>query len=140
MNMTTNSSFDSHVLLQFKAGLEQQLRELRHGIEKAEKDMRALANSGPLDAVDASCGNSFKESMFAHISQIRRQARLVEYALERIHNGEFGFCASCEDVIDLKRLQAVPWARHCLECQERFEHVQRHAAMVKLYSENTVRG
>jgi hypothetical protein len=40
-------------------------------------------------------------------------------------------------VIGLKRLQAVPWAKHCLECQKRVEHVQRHSAMVQLYGGNT---
>jgi hypothetical protein len=52
----------------------------------------------------------------------------------------FGVCAACEDLIGLKRLQAVPWARHCLDCQERFEHVQRHASMVGLYCGNARQG
>ena len=138
--MTPNSLLDTHVLQQFEAGLQQQQRELRRIIDKAEKEIRALTDAGPLDAADLSCDNSLKESMFAHISQIRRQLRLIEYALERIRNGEFGICAACEDVIGLKRLQAVPWARQCLDCQERFDHVQRQAAMVELYYGNAHQG
>ena len=136
--MTANSQLDSQVLLRFRVSLQQEQRELQQVIDKADQELRALVDAGPLDAVDLSCSNSFKESMFAHISQIRRQLRLVEYALERTRNGEFGICAMCEDGIDLKRLQAFPWARHCLQCQERFEHVQRRAAMVELYYGNTL--
>jgi DnaK suppressor protein len=134
MNMTSHSPFDTQVLLQFKASLQRQQRELRHVIGKTDKEIRALADLGPLDAVDLSCGNSLKESMFAHGSQVRRQLRLVELALERIRKGEFGICAACEGVIGLKRLEAVPWARHCIQCQERFEHVRGNASMVELYS------
>jgi DnaK suppressor protein len=136
--MTANSSFDVHELLQFRTSLQQQESELRQVIEKSEREVRALGELGTADAGDLSYGNSLKESMFAHISQVRRQLRLVEYALKRIRSGEFGVCSGCEDAISLKRLQAVPWTRHCRECQERFEHVQRHAAMVALYCRNAV--
>jgi DnaK suppressor protein len=68
--------------------------------------------------------------VFARSSQVQKQLRLVELALDRIHNSEFGICAVCDDVISLKRLEAVPWARHCIQCQERVEHVQKHASMV----------
>jgi DnaK suppressor protein len=138
MDMTSNSSLDSHVLLLFRSTLEEQQRELCQAIEKAERDVRALSDAGPADPADISCGNSFKESMFENLSQIWRQLRLVEYALERIRIGEFGICASCDEVIGLKRLQAVPWAKHCLECQKRVEHVQRYTAIVlQLYGGNT---
>lgn len=41
--------------------------------------------------------------------------------------------ASQLSLIGLRRLQAVLWARQCLDCQERFDHLQRQAAMVELY-------
>ncbi len=136
--MTTNSTFDTHDILQFRTSLQQQQSDLRQAIEKSEREVRALSESGPADEGDLSCGNSLKESMFAHISHVRRQLRLVEYALERIRNGEFGVCSGCEDAISLKRLQAVPWTRHCRDCQERFEQVQSHAAVVELYRGNSL--
>ena len=97
--MASHSPFDTQVLLQLKVGLQGQRRELRHVIEKAHKEIRALADQGPLDDVDLSCGNTIKESLFAHSSQIQRQFRLVELALGRIRNGDFGkiieaFCTS----------------------------------------------
>jgi DnaK suppressor protein len=45
--------------------------------------------------------------------------RRLQAALQRIADGSYGICLSCEDPIRAKRLQAVPWAELCLVCQER---------------------
>lgn len=47
------------------------------------------------------------------------QLRLVESALERLDLGEYGTCANCGTSISSKRLQAVPWAKYCLDCQDK---------------------
>jgi hypothetical protein len=73
VNMSSDSPLDGEILIRFRASLQQQEHELRQVIDKAEKEVRALTDAGPLDAMGLSCGNSFKESMFAHICQIRRQ-------------------------------------------------------------------
>jgi DnaK suppressor protein len=44
--------------------------------------------------------------------------RLIEEALDRVQSGDFGVCLSCEQPIPQKRLQALPWARYCVPCQE----------------------
>ena len=46
------------------------------------------------------------------------QLRLVNEALDRIDSGEYGICMSCEEPIPPKRLNAIPWARYCVRCQE----------------------
>lgn len=45
----------------------------------------------------------------------------VNEALDRIENGEFGVCAECEEDIPVKRLELLPFAEFCVECQERQE-------------------
>ena len=123
--MTPQLPFDSFVLLQFKTGLFELQNKLQQLIEKTEKEIRELADLGPLDAVDVSCFHSSKESMFADSSRNRNQLRLVQRARERIRDGSFGICSACEEGIGLKRLQAVPWTRHCIQCQEQFERGKR---------------
>lgn len=44
--------------------------------------------------------------------------RLVEEALARLETGDYGICLGCEGPISPKRLRAVPWARHCIACEE----------------------
>ena len=49
-------------------------------------------------------------------SQLLREVRAAQ---TRIANGTFGSCEECEREIPLKRLDAVPWARRCVQCQEK---------------------
>ena len=46
------------------------------------------------------------------------QLREVESALDRLGSGEYGTCANCSNPISLKRLQAIPWATHCVDCKD----------------------
>lgn len=47
------------------------------------------------------------------------QLRLIEEALERLQSGEYGICEDCQEPIPGKRLQAIPWAKYCVRCQEK---------------------
>ncbi|HWC95812.1 MAG TPA: TraR/DksA C4-type zinc finger protein, partial [Candidatus Sulfopaludibacter sp.] len=44
--------------------------------------------------------------------------REIADALHRIELGQYGVCMECEEQISIKRLDAVPWARYCVTCQE----------------------
>ncbi|HLN03574.1 MAG TPA: TraR/DksA family transcriptional regulator [Bryobacteraceae bacterium] len=46
------------------------------------------------------------------------QLRMIEEALDRIEAGDYGVCLGCEEPIPGKRLQAVPWAKYCVTCQQ----------------------
>ena len=46
------------------------------------------------------------------------QLRMIEEALDRIEAGDYGICLGCEEPIPAKRLQAVPWAKYCVTCQQ----------------------
>ena len=51
--------------------------------------------------------------------------RHVTAASARIEDGRFGTCLLCEEEIPEKRLKAVPWAAHCVSCQEDLDQNQR---------------
>jgi DnaK suppressor protein len=44
--------------------------------------------------------------------------RNVRGALGRIADGSYGICMHCEEEIKPKRLDAVPWTKYCIRCQE----------------------
>jgi len=44
--------------------------------------------------------------------------REVEAAIGRVRSGDYGACEGCETRISDRRLNAIPWARYCLTCQE----------------------
>ena len=121
MSFMSQSPLATNALLLFETGLRDQQRELARAIERGQKEIRALADSGPGDVMDDSCGNACKENMLASYTHYRTLLRKVELALKRISTGDFGICAACGDIIGLKRLQAVPWATNCIDCQEQSE-------------------
>jgi len=47
-----------------------------------------------------------------------KELSLIERALRRIKDGTYGICSRCTQPISPRRLQAVPWAECCVECQE----------------------
>lgn len=51
----------------------------------------------------------------------RKQLRLVDEALERFEKGTYGFCEYSGEPIGFKRLQVVPWAKLCVQYQEKME-------------------
>jgi len=48
----------------------------------------------------------------------REIVRRIDAALDRIEAATYGTCLNCEKKVQIGRLEAVPWARHCIECQE----------------------
>ena len=59
-----------------------------------------------------------REVAIRNLDRESRVLKSVEEALDRIGTGQFGVCLLCEEEITEKRLKAVPWASHCLSCQE----------------------
>jgi DnaK suppressor protein len=45
----------------------------------------------------------------------------VDAALKRISEDRFGQCLNCGQEINTKRLEAIPWVRYCITCQERID-------------------
>jgi DnaK suppressor protein len=83
-------------------------------------DLSVDASETP-DPVDLAVRNYSKNVMLAVSENESRQVILINEALERIADEEYGACQNCEKEINPKRLDAVPWARYCLECQELVE-------------------
>jgi len=73
------------------------------------------------DIADRAASSYTKEFLFHQSNNERQTLQMVENALSRIREGTFGECVSCGNEINPKRLEAVPWTRHCIECQEKLE-------------------
>lgn len=121
MSLLAGSSLDNYVLLQLKSGLREQQRWLLESIEEAEKTICELGSSDSSHIANAASAQSLELSLTARHNQNRRRLRLIELALERIRVGTFGTCAECGEAIGIKRLQAVPWTSHCIQCEKRHD-------------------
>lgn len=54
-----------------------------------------------------------------------QQLELVDAALERIEAGTYGTCVRCGNPIAPARLEALPWAAHCIDCQSALDRARR---------------
>jgi DnaK suppressor protein len=73
------------------------------------------------DPVDLAVQNYSKNVILAVSENETRQLMLIDEALQRIEDEEYGTCLNCSKEIQQKRLAAIPWARYCLSCQELVE-------------------
>ena len=93
--------------------------ELLRLVTKSERDGREADEEATQDIADKAANSYTKEFLFHQSDENRRLLALVNEALERVKGGSYGLCVSCQGEVQVKRLEAVPWARHCIECQEK---------------------
>src|SRR6185295_5011784 len=90
-------------------------------VQKLKDNDLSVDDSETPDPVDLAVRNYSKNVMLAVSENESRQLMLVDEALLRIDDDEYGICQNCENEINPKRLAAIPWARYCLDCQELLE-------------------
>jgi len=99
--------------------LEKKAEEVRRSMsaQKAEQVVSRL--DIPSDEGDLS-QHHHEEWIFLNRNTIdMKLLREIADALHRMDIGQYGECPECEEPISAKRLDAVPWARYCVTCQER---------------------
>ena len=73
------------------------------------------------DVVDAAL-DSAQDEISSQLAEVEsRELANIEKAIERMRNGTYGICEACESKITLARLNALPYATHCIECQRSAE-------------------
>ena len=112
---------DKKKLDSFKKRLEERQQSLRKTVSRTEEDGRIADQDPAQDIADRAASSYTKEFLFSQSNNDRQLLQMVETALQRIREGSFGECVSCGNEINAKRLEAVPWTRYCIECQEKLE-------------------
>lgn len=127
--MTTGTGMEKKRLEQFKKKLEERQQELRRQVSNRQQDGRNQGEDIAQDIADKAASSYNKEFLFTQSTNERQLLGMVDGALARIREGSFGECASCGKEINAKRLEAVPWTRYCIECQEKMEKGQLEQAI-----------
>jgi DnaK suppressor protein len=112
---------DKKKLDYFKKRLETRQQELRRMVTRTEQDGRTVDEGSAQDIADRAASSYTKEFLFSQSNNDRQILAMVDEGLARIREGAFGECIACGQEINAKRLEAVPWTRHCIECQEKLE-------------------
>ncbi len=106
---------------EFGAFRERLLQQKKEMAKLYRADLQAgqdAADDGTYDIVDRA-NNAYNRELNFSLSDSERVLLLqIEEALRRVDDGTYGRCASCGNQIAHPRLDAVPWARYCIDCQE----------------------
>lgn len=98
-------------LLERRETLVSQVAEAE--LSSRERDLEATQ-----DPADMAANAYTKELLISMSDNDRRLLELIDEALGRVESGDYGECVNCGEPIQEKRLNAVPWARYCLRCQD----------------------
>jgi DnaK suppressor protein len=98
----------------YKEILETKRRELEGNVRNRE----GIAIEKTPDALDEVQHAAERELAIRNLDRESNLLRNVRLALARIEEGAYGVCLHCEEDINPKRLNAVPWAPYCITCQE----------------------
>src|SRR6516165_837041 len=101
-------------LNKYKALLEAKQEELAAGLRNRDD----IAIEKTPDAIDEVQLAGERELAIRNLDRESSLLRSVRAALVRIAEGHYGSCLHCEEEIKPKRLDAVPWAKYCIRCQE----------------------
>ena len=91
------------------------------GIVRRTEDYGREKNQNVGDMTDIAVESYTREFLFGKSAGDRRILRDIEDALARIDAKTYGFCTNCDNEINPRRLEAVPWAALCVKCQDLLE-------------------
>ncbi len=106
-------------------GYRKRLLDKKKGVTEAYNKNknygRLTEDEGTQDLADKASSAYTKEFLYSLSNTDREVLQKVDEALQRITRATYGTCIECGDEIEKKRLEAVPWASHCVTCQEKLE-------------------
>jgi len=108
-------------LMQERAELTQMILRLEEITEELRSD-RSGGDGGVSNHLAEGASSTFdQERDLALLGNLRRTLEQVDAALRRLEAGTYGLCEVCGEPIDRARLETLPYAAQCLNCQRRLE-------------------
>jgi DnaK suppressor protein len=102
---------------------DQELRKIRTLVH----DETAMASQVSGDELDQARRDRDLEFHVSLLDLSENRLAAITATLVRLDEGRFGICEECEEQISLARLQSVPFARYCFDCQKEIEAASSRA-------------
>ena len=115
---------DEQELSQFKKQLESMKVDINSDVEKTLTEMTSQTGNIP-DPNDRATMESDRSFELRIRGRERKLMEKVDEALARIEGGTYGICAWCGEEIAVKRLQARPVAKFCIDCKTKQEQKEK---------------
>ncbi len=108
-------------LLNLRSILVKRRDALRSALAGDLSLLKELRSESPGDVVDASY-DSTQDEISSQLAEVEsRELASIENALERMKDGKYGQCEVCGGRIPMARLNALPYATVCIDCQRELE-------------------
>jgi RNA polymerase-binding transcription factor len=104
-------------LTRLRAVLTARREQLQTTLCRIQQELRGTT-SVHADSADQAVASYDKNTLHQQSEQASRQLLLLDEALRRINAGDYGECVMCGTDIAIARLEAIPWARYCVDCQQ----------------------
>jgi DnaK suppressor protein len=102
----------------FEKRLQEKRAELLGRVKAARSSETEGNDLEAPDLGDRALTTITRDLMYQLSTGERDLVRRIDAALDRITDGTYGECIHCTKKVQIARLEAVPWALHCIECQE----------------------
>lgn len=120
------STLSPELITECKTKLLQMKSEILNRVRTTKKEFAAVEFTG--DEIDQSVAALAEHSYLSAQERMRHQLMEIDFALARIHSGEFGICEETEEAIEPERLLAIPWTRLSIEGAEIREAMKKRYA------------
>ena len=110
-----------HVLMAWRQDLQHQIDAL---LAQQRAEQTQLREESVADVEDLSLRDSTGQQQLSILEGRNRTRLQLDAALQRLDEGTYGLCEDCLQSINEKRLEAVPFAVRCIECQGRAEQLE----------------
>jgi len=98
--------------------LEEKKATLSAEIAKTRSAEEETTEEATQDIADKAVSSYTREFLYSLTDGERSTLLLIDDAITRIDDAIYGLCINCGSLLAEKRLNAVPWAPYCLDCQE----------------------
>jgi DnaK suppressor protein len=99
--------------------------DLRKNLSRVLEDTAEDTTVVDMEEGDESHVDVGKEMSFHFMSMRSNELRQIKDALLRIETGDYGYCDECGNAIRFERLNALPFAQLCRNCQEDTERREK---------------
>ena len=109
-------------LLALRAQLRGDVTQMADAVlQKTPMQANGDLSSKPIHMADIGTDNFEREFTLTLMESKDLTLEHIEGALQRIEDGIYGVCQNCDAKIPKTRLNAVPYAVHCVKCASRLE-------------------
>jgi RNA polymerase-binding transcription factor DksA len=109
------------ILLEVREREKHQLEQIQEDLDRTQVDSAHDLSAFPYHPADLGTDTAAREKNSILVTAEGDILYEIDQALRKIYDKSYGICENCEQLISKKRLEAVPYARLCISCQEKQE-------------------